>query len=400
VANPASYANLGAPTFDVGLSTSYLRLTSGDAVQDNSDAYFRYAALAIPLMTRQPAKKKRLGFAFGVLPYSKVGYTVLQPDSLLSGDQVTYRYDGEGGVSQIFLGGGMDFRLDTGNVHRMGVGFNATYMFGPIDQTRLVLFDDQTANGLNTRILQALTIRDLYFDFGLNYSWEISRLPETQEARAEGRSVILGAALTFAPQQAVATETRNFIAATSGELGTEFVRDTLLDVEDKGDLTIPLKIGGGLSLQVYDQWLFALDFTSQNWANYEVLGVNQGLSSRNEIAFGAQFRPDAEAPAREFFKLMQYRAGVRFADTRLKVNGENLGEYGINFGLGIPLVRSGVDPRMIRKGVVSAIQIGVEFGQRGRNSDGLIREQFFNVNVGFSFAPNKFDQWFRKRRID
>jgi len=80
-----------------------------------------------------------------------------------------------------------------------------------------------------------------------------------------------------------------------------------------------------------------------------------------------------------------YRGGVRFEQTGLNVDGHDINEFGISFGLGLPVGR-----------MFSNINLGFEFGKRGTKDFGLIQENFFNTFLSFSLN----DRWFEKRLYD
>ena len=64
----------------------------------------------------------------------------------------------------------------------------------------------------------------------------------------------------------------------------------------------------------------------------------------------------------------------------MEVNQQDIKDFGINFGLGIPVGR------------LSKANLGVEFGQRGTDDFGLIKENYLNFMIGVSLN----DLWFIK----
>ena len=76
-------------------------------------------------------------------------------------------------------------------------------------------------------------------------------------------------------------------------------------------------------------------------------------------------------------------AGFRYENTGLVINNTSINDYGMNFGLGLPVG-------------LSRINLGVEFGKKGTTSNNLIEENYFNLSVGLSLN----DIWFKKRKID
>ena len=79
-----------------------------------------------------------------------------------------------------------------------------------------------------------------------------------------------------------------------------------------------------------------------------------------------------------FFDRVTYRAGLKFIDGALEVNGQDIKDFGINFGLSIPVGR------------ISKANIGLELGQRGLSDFGLIKENYLNLMIGVSLN----DLWF------
>jgi hypothetical protein len=65
------------------------------------------------------------------------------------------------------------------------------------------------------------------------------------------------------------------------------------------------------------------------------------------------------------------------------VNGNNVSDFGINFGLSIPAGRSSID-------------LGLRTGRRGNVSDNQLSEQYWKLYLGLSLN----DQWFIKRKFD
>ncbi len=84
--------------------------------------------------------------------------------------------------------------------------------------------------------------------------------------------------------------------------------------------------------------------------------------------------------------------GLRYSDTYLQLNNNQLKQYGISFGLGIPLTNSTKS--------LSMINFGCEVGRKGTTENQLLQENFFNFFVGFSISPAIHEEWFHKRKYD
>ncbi|MEC7264731.1 MAG: hypothetical protein VXW38_13400, partial [Bacteroidota bacterium] len=86
-----------------------------------------------------------------------------------------------------------------------------------------------------------------------------------------------------------------------------------------------------------------------------------------------------------YFKRVTYRAGLRYDVSGLEVNGKEINNFGITFGLGMPL-----------GGSFSNVNLGFELGRRGTTDANLIEESYLKINVGLSLN----DVWFQKRKIN
>jgi hypothetical protein len=101
----------------------------------------------------------------------------------------------------------------------------------------------------------------------------------------------------------------------------------------------------------------------------------------------ASLSPHSASPS-GYWKKVRYRAGFRYHQTYLNLRENQLTEYGISFGLGLPSRRVQSDK--------SSINVGFEIGTRGTTENNLINETFFTVHVSL----NIYDRWFYKRKYD
>ena len=79
----------------------------------------------------------------------------------------------------------------------------------------------------------------------------------------------------------------------------------------------------------------------------------------------------------------------------MNLEGQEFTESGINFGVGLPLVRGR------SKLTSSELNFGFEISQRGTLGNNLLKENNFEVFVGIRFNPNvRLNPWFVKRKYD
>ena len=75
---------------------------------------------------------------------------------------------------------------------------------------------------------------------------------------------------------------------------------------------------------------------------------NDVFVNANSIALGGFIIPNYNS-FRKYYNKIVYRAGINYSDLGLKINNQNISEFGINFGVGLPL-----------RGTLSNINLGVE----------------------------------------
>jgi hypothetical protein len=96
-------------------------------------------------------------------------------------------------------------------------------------------------------------------------------------------------------------------------------------------------------------------------------------------------------PGLNLFQKMSYRVGFRTNDMYISLNDQNLREDVLTAGFSIPLDVSRSS---------SKINFGIEFGNRGGTNNGLVKEEFINVQLGFTFTPYYRNNWFVQSKYD
>ena len=140
---------------------------------------------------------------------------------------------------------------------------------------------------------------------------------------------------------------------------------------------------------------FQFDYKTQDWSQFTAedspIIETAVLAKAQSYHFGFEFTPLSPSKAPNFIQSINYRLGLRYSDTYIKVNNNQITETAVSAGLTIPLRKSSSASRII---------FGTEFGQKGTTDGNLIQEQFVNVYVGLSLSPHLFNNWFVKRQYD
>lgn len=358
MANPASYTAFDTLSFlfEGSLFADFVTLKSKDLSQQSNSASLNYLTFGFPVA-------KWWKSSFGLLPFSNVGYVVSEDKVLPDIGLVRYTNDGSGGFNQVYLGNGFQITKN------LSLGLNIAYVYGMIDRGTSVNFPDSLFY-FSSRFDNSYEANDFIFTYGLQYTKPLKN----------DMDITLG--LTFSNTTKLTARKDYLVRSFYGEQSDiKFFRDTIDYAGDqKGELIIPKSIGAGIVLKKHDKWLVGADISWQNWEEFKAFGQSDSLRNRLNLAIGAQYTPNKYSIF-SYWERMDYRMGLRYANTYLDLNGNQLKEFGISFGLGFPVWKS-----------KSTMNVGVEFGRWGTTKDDLVQENY----IKFIFAVSIYENWFIK----
>jgi len=163
----------------------------------------------------------------------------------------------------------------------------------------------------------------------------------------------------------------------------EPVTDTII-YEAKGVTYLPQKFGGGISFSKTYKWTLGIDYYSRNWAESNSdFGRDQNLTLSHEIILGGEFTPDFFS-VKSYLSRVTYQMGLSYEQTPVKINNQNIDDFGINFGVSLPV------------GNASIFNFGFKYGQLGTTSNGLIKEDYFRISLGMIFNDRSYG-WYRNQ---
>ena len=116
VKNPASYSAFDTTSFlfEAGFSGHYMNLKSEDLNQQHTNGSLSHFLFGFPVADWWRS-------SIGLLPYSSVGYSILNSEISPDIGQIEHLYEGDGGVSRFFWGNSIQpFR-------NLSIGVNASY---------------------------------------------------------------------------------------------------------------------------------------------------------------------------------------------------------------------------------------------------------------------------------
>jgi hypothetical protein len=368
--NPASYSEIDVTTFDVGFTNNALWLSDGAESQYQNNPYIDHIAFAFPVV------KNVWGMSFGVLPYANVGYNYDEIISDTIAGDVSFYNEGKGAINKVYLGNALALKLDTTSL--ISFGANTYFMFGSMTYDQKAIYGD-LPNAFNIWRFQKRNVADFGADLGLQYQKRFSDAKEDKYKLTLGVTYNLAADLKGKNSEI----TRTF----SGNIDFGTVKDTSEFIDDVDEvLQLPAELGFGVSLEKDNKWLVAVDFKTAAWGS--ILSTDPLYTYKNNYSLngGVQFVPKYDGAS--YFKRTAYRIGARYSSSYLQINNTDWTEYGITFGVGLPVRRS--------ENSFPRVNLGVEYGNRGTTDGGLLTEKFINFNLGITINA----VWFQKRKYD
>ncbi len=367
--NPASYSAIDSLSFifDVGMTLKRTTFKSGPNTISTNNTSLDYISAAFRL-------RRGLGFSFGFVPYSSIGYNYSQTRNLDNDSQYgstrtyTNTYTGNGGINEVYVGAGWN------PVANLSIGANIGYIWGNYDQNiNNAFYENGTAlntiDGLN-RQLEA-DISSYKIDIGVQYPIHI------------GKEDILTPGVTFGLGHTINTPLHYYNFRTNGDTAKTTVKKAF---------EIPMSFGAGIAWEHKDQWKAGIDVLHQRWGdtkvpqiiNDELICSSDNYLNRTKISVGGEFLPDRFSG--KYLRRVRYRLGASFATPYFKVNGQDgPREYNLSAGFALPVSKN-INSR-------SLVNLTFQWGRSVPGSSALITENYLLLNVGITFNERWFMKW-------
>ncbi|WP_422349141.1 hypothetical protein [Flagellimonas sp.] len=360
--NPSAYSKLRLTTYTAGISRSRFTLKDSQEKQNANVTNLDYLAIGFPI-------GNKVGAGFGIMPLSSVGYELTDETTNNDGQAVTNVFTGDGGLNRIFFSIGFE------PIKNLSIGVTGNFNFGTLEYQRI-----QSVEGVQFGTLDRRESRIN----GLDFNYAATYTPTIKNKYTLYTSVLVNT------QGNLASENSARLGSFSLVNGQEIeVIDVNLHANNlkNTELKIPTKTTMGLGFGENKKWFIGGEYSFQQFSDFknDFLGIeNVSYVDASSFALGGYWVPDYRALG-GYHKRITYRAGVRYEVSGLEVNGQEINDFGINFGFGLPLGNS-----------FSNVNLGFELGKRGTTDANLIEEGYFKVNVGLSLN----DKWFLKRKIN
>lgn len=362
--NPASYSSVDSLSmiFDAGLSGQITNYNENGKKMNAKGGGFDYVTALFRVY-------KNVGVSVGIMPFSNIGYSYSSSTTLKEVDTtVPVKYDGSGGMHQLFLGAGMKI------LKPLSVGFNFAYLWGEYD--RSVASTNTQINVLSRRYTASANSWKL--DVGLQYDQPINKTDY----------ITLGA--TFTPGHSLNADPEYMVVSKNASIAKSDT--TTLSISNA--LDIPTAWGLGVAYRHGAILRVGADFQMQKWGSLSFPSVDanndyvlkDGLLKDNiKLNAGVEWMPNPMS--RKFLSHVRYRFGAGYSTPYYYINGqEGPKDFHLSLGFGIPIMNV-YNNRSI---------LNISAQWQRRSADNLITENTFRINIGLTFN----ERWFAKWKIE
>ncbi len=358
--NPALSVKNNVFNFQAAFNYKRINANTGNQSATIDGGGLSYVAMSLPV------KPRKWTIGLGLNQISNVDYAHLFESPVVNSDlNALSRIEGDGGISEVYLSTGLEL------FENFNLGLQGSYVFGSTVRTQeLTLVDEEGATtGISSEYYERLTLGDFSLKGGAHYALPLSN---SSILNFGGIYQLFGDinGSKFAK------------VANAGEADDPDSDGQLISDNESGWIYIPNKVGYGITYEKINKFAIGLEAQHQDFTQYQSFeGENDELGKSFKVGLGGQFIPDIYS-IESVFKRITYRAGVEFEQTPYLIGGNKVNDIGINFGASVPV------------NSLSMLNLAVKVGKRGNTDDGLIRENYLKVSMGFSINDNS---WFYQK---
>lgn len=355
--NPALLVYNTLTVFEAGVIVENRSLSSNTGINEKSKGgNMNYLATAFPI------KPTKWTTSVGLMPYTNVDYGFQYQEVDENDVTIIYREEGSGGLTQLYWSNGV--RLSK----QLSVGLKASYIFGSKEDSYSTWLSN---TGYISSFAEKTVAKDFNFSAGLSFSKD--------SVGSKNLRISAGAVVDLASEMNAKRSDKFFLLTQRGDTIFTNQIDNI-----KGTAKLPGVYTVGFSVSKGVKWSIATEFTLQDWSKFTSVNEDDesGLTEAWRVALGGEFTPDPTGIG-GYLKRVTYRTGFSYERNPFLVNGNQVKDFGINFGLSLPAGRSSLD-------------VAFKTGKRGNKADNTLEENYFKIYFGITFN----DQWFIKRKFD
>lgn len=334
--------------FDIGGKAIMTTYQNGSRSESRNNFQFSHIAFAFPV-------SKNSGFSASLRPYSSSTFKISNLKLPIE-NSLDYYYitaTGSGGLNNFDLSYGYRFGK------KLSLGATASVLFGNTNDNRSFL------------ILNSIT--------SIQKKTNYSGVRATLGAQYKIDSTLTVATTFKVPTQIKATKVQT-VQTVADEVVTTVESNVASDTDD---YYMPLEMGVGISKRFKNNLNMTLDYERSLWSNTKQSELYGDFVNQDRFALGFTYSPKKNI--RKYWDRVQYATGVNFDTGYLEVDGKRVNNAAISFGLSLPI-----------ENTYSSLNISYSYGQKGRISNDLIKENYHKISLNLSLDGI----WFVKRKIE
>lgn len=334
--------------FDIGGKAIATTYQSDSRTENRNNFQFSHIAFAFPVT-------KNSAFSVALRPYSSATFKISNLKLPIENSQEYYYLTaaGSGGLNNFDFSYGYRFGK------KLSVGVSAALLFGNTTDDRSSLIASSITN-----IHKKTDYNGLRATLGAQY--------KIDSTLTIGSTFKMPAQIKASKVQTVQTVTDEVVTTIESDVAS-----------DTDDYYMPLEMGVGISKRFRNNLNMTLDYEKSLWKDSNQSELYGNFVNQDRFALGFTYKPKKNI--RKYWDNVQYAAGANFDTGYLEVDGQRVNNAAISIGLSLPI-----------ENTFSALNISYSYGQKGRISDNLIKENYHKISLNLSLDGI----WFVRRKIE
>lgn len=288
---------------------------------------------------------KRWGSSLGLLPFSSASYNFSYTKSSGGIPQLATA-TGEGGVNQFYWANGYRITKNT------SIGITSSILFGSLTQTEN-LQSGSDPNALVTT--KSDFLHNFYFNFSL-----LSKLKLNKHWMSSY-------GITFTPRTSLISEESIDVKDNLGNT----IKST---TTNNGYFDLPVSINAGIAIVKDDKYTYTINARNDSWSNLNYSGTGYQLVNSNRISVGFQSANLKRNYYNQAYEKGFFQLGLYAGNSYLKVNNEQLTDFGASVGYGRNSFRSPL-------GWVAALEVG----RQGSQNKNILSQNYVKLTFTLSY---------------
>jgi hypothetical protein len=355
--NPATYSVFDSSSVVINIGANAI----GNILENSKQSSYKWGG-GLSMVGGGFRINKFLSTAIGLVPFSNVGYKIVDSMPQFTSSSYNNVYSSHGGINQAFLGFGINITKN------FSLGINFSYLFGSIYQSKCTDFD--STYFFDNRYINETFVNDFYFNAGLHY------LIPMQKSN-------LSFSFTYAPELSIdASRTIRSELVTFG-IYNDIGIDTTAESKIKGKYEFPAFYCAGISWDNKENIKIFIDGYFSKWKNFKNFGETDSLQNSFAIQSGISFIPKPNS-LKNIFLRSNYIISFKYAKTYLNLRNTSLDAYTFSTSMLLPF-------RPIFKSV-SSIGINFAYTYLGTKKNNLIAVNNFNIGISIHLKEGFYER--------